>query len=52
MLFAVFLHKSFIWDKYFSRDIDQNALSQSDFRFFKSTISPEQIDKIASFFAC
>ena len=30
----------------------QNALSQSDSRIFKSTISPEQMDEIASFFAC
>ena len=34
------------------RDMDQKALSQSDCRIFKSIISPEQIDKIALFFAC
>ena len=30
----------------------QNSLRQSDCRIFKSTISSEQIDKTASFFAC
>ena len=34
--------------KIFSWDVGQNALNQS--RIFKSTISPEQIDEIASFF--
>ena len=29
-----------------------NAVNQSDCLIFKSTISPEQIDEIASFFAC
>ena len=49
LLFDVFLHKSYIWEKYFSWDIGQNALSQSDCRIFKSSISPEQIDETASF---
>ena len=48
----VFLHKSYIWKKPFFWDIGQNALSQSDCRVFKSTISLEQIDQTASFFAC
>ena len=39
------------WEKSYSRDIGQNALIQSDYRIFKSTISPEQIDETASFFA-
>ena len=33
-------------------DIVQNGLSQSDFRIFKSTISPKQINEKAWFFAC
>ena len=33
-------------------DISQNALSQWDSRIFKSTISPEQSNDRASFFAC
>ena len=32
--------------------IDQNTLSQADYRVFKSSIVPEQIDETASFFAC
>ena len=36
---------------FFSR-LGQNALRQSDCRIFKLTISPEQIDETASFFAC
>ena len=47
---AVFLHKSYIWKKPFFWDTGQNALSQSDCRIFKSTISLEQIDQTASFF--
>ena len=51
-MFAVFLHKSHIWEKSGSWDMDQNALGQSDCRIFKSTISLEQIDKKTWFFAC
>ena len=32
--------------------MDQNALSQSDHKISKLTISLEQIDEIDSFFAC
>ena len=42
----LYLEKSCFWD------ISQNALSQWDSRIFKSTISPEQGDDTASFFAC
>ena len=52
ILFAVLLHKSYIWEKAGSWDICQNALSQSDCRIFKYTISPDHIDETASFFAC
>ena len=48
----MFLYKSSIWEKYCSLDIGQNAFSHSDYRIFKSSISPEQIGKTASFFAC
>ena len=34
-----------MWEKS-SRDMGQNALSQSDSRIFISTISPEEIDEI------
>ena len=44
------LHKTYIWEKSCSRDIGQNALSQSDSRIFKSNIFPEQIDETASCF--
>ena len=37
---------------YLGKLLLQNALSQSDCRIFKSTISPEQIDETASFFTC
>ena len=40
------------WEKFCSWDICQSALSHSDCRIFKSTISSEQIDEIALFFAC
>ena len=40
------------WKKIFFYEIRQNALSQSDCRIFKSTISPKQIDETVSFFAC
>ena len=45
--FVVFLHKSRIWEKSWSGDIGQNALSQSDCRIFESTITPEQMDETA-----
>ena len=51
-LFAVFLDKSYIWEKSCSLDIGQNTLSQSGCRIFKSSISQEQIDETASFLAC
>ena len=47
ILFAVFLHKCYIWGKIRSWDIGQNAVSQSDSRIFKSTISLEQMDETA-----
>ena len=40
------------WEKSCSWEIDQNVLSQSDCRIFKSTISPKQIDEITLFFTC
>ena len=46
------LHKSRIWEKSVSRDMDQNALCHSGYRIFKSTISLEQDDEKACFFAC
>ena len=39
---AVFLYRSCTWEKSGSWDMGQNALSQSDCRIFKSTISLEQ----------
>ena len=45
----MFLHKFYFWEKSYSCDIGQNALSQLDCRIFKSIISPEQI---TSFSAC
>ena len=51
-IFAVFLHKSCIWQKSCSWGKGQNALSESDCRIFKLSFSPEQIDETASFFAC
>ena len=41
LLFAVFLHKSYIGKNLVLWDIGQNGLSQSDCRIFKSTISHE-----------
>ena len=46
-VFVVLLHKSHIRQKFGSWDISQNALSQSDYRVFKSTISLEQNDEKA-----
>ena len=40
-----------IFGKIFNWDMSQNALSQSDYRNLKSTISPEQIDEISRDFA-
>ena len=39
-------------EKSFSKYTGKNALSQSNGRIFILTISPEQIDETASFFAC
>ena len=57
ILFAVFLHKSYIgiypiYHKSCSGYICQNTLSQLDCRILKLTISSEQIDEKALFFAC
>ena len=52
MLVGVFLRKSHIWEKFGSWDMGQSALSQSDNRICKSTISLEQNDEKAWFFAC
>ena len=45
-----------VLDKYFGKNLtpetDQIALSQSDYRIFKLTFSPDQIDEIASFLTC
>ena len=43
-IFAVFLYKSYIWEKSCSWDICENALCQPDCRIFKWTISSEQIN--------
>ena len=48
----MFQYKSSIRRKCYSWDIDQNALSNSDWQIFKSSISAEQIDETAWFFAC
>ena len=45
----MFLHKSHIWKKSGSWDMVQNALGQSDYRIFKSTISLEQNDEKSDF---
>ena len=52
VLFVVFLLEPHIWETSCYWDMGQNAFSQSDGRTLKSTISLEQIDKIAWFFAC
>ena len=52
LLFAIFLHKSHICEKSCSWDMAQNALGQLDFGIFKSSVSLEQNDEIAWFFAC
>ena len=49
ILFAIFLHKSHIWEKSGSRSMGQNALGQSDCSV-KSNICLEQNDEIAWFF--
>ena len=51
-LFAVFLHKSYIWGKPYPWDMNKNGLSQSDCRIFNSAISSKQISEKASFFSC
>ena len=40
------LHKPHIWEKSGSRDMDQNAPGQSDYRIFKSSRYLEQMDGI------
>ena len=52
VLFVVFLMESHIWETSCYWDMGRNAFSQSDGRTLKSTISLEQIDKVAWFFAC
>ena len=52
LLFAVFLDKSYIWEKFCSWDIGQSTLSQSGCRIFKSSISSEQINETVLFLAC
>ena len=52
LLLAMFLDKSYIWEKSCSWNIGQNTLSQSDCRIFKSSISSKQINEIVSFLAC
>ena len=51
ILFALFLYKSHIRENFCSWDMDQNIFNQSDCRIFLSTISPEQINEKARFFA-
>ena len=45
------MHKSHTWEKSGSWDIGQNALNQSDCSIFKLTVSLEQNDENAWFFA-
>ena len=52
IIFTVFLHKSHTWEKSGSWNMGQNALDQSDCSIFKLTISLEQNDEKAWFFAC
>ena len=47
MLFATFLYKSHIWEKFDLWDMGQIALGQSDYRVSKSNTSLEQKDEIA-----
>ena len=42
----------FFFGKAFFLRIDQKDLSESDYRIFKSSVSPEQIDEAASFLVC
>ena len=53
ILTAVFLHKFHTWEKSGSwDDMGQNALSQSDCKIFKLTVSLEGKDENVWFFAC
>ena len=45
--FAVFLHRSHILEKFGYWEMGQNALDQSDYKIFGSTISLEQNDEKA-----
>ena len=45
------MHKSHTWENSGSWDIGQNALEQSDCSIFKLTVSLEQNDENARFFA-
>ena len=45
------MHKSHTWENSGSWDMSQNALDQSDCSIFKLTISLEQNDEKAWFFA-
>ena len=49
---TMFLHKSHIWEISDSWNIGQNAFCQSDYTIFKSTLSLEENDEKAWFFAC
>ena len=46
------MHKSHTWEKSSSRDMGQNSLIQSNCRIFKSSVSLEENDGKAWFFAC
>ena len=48
---AVFLHKSYTWEKCSFWDMGQNALKQSNCSIFKLTVSLEQNDEKAWIFA-
>ena len=48
----LFLDKYYTWEKTGSWDMGQNAAGQPYCRIFKSTISLEQKDEKAWFFAC
>ena len=51
-IFICYVPGQILWEKYCSRDIGQNPLSQSDCGISQWAISPKQIDETLSFLAC
>ena len=47
IIYCAFAQIPYVGKHLFQRFAQRNALSQSDYRIFKSTISPEQIDETA-----